>query len=36
LLDKSIMKFTNSVESSSSNMIVLTLYFEWFNQQKRY
>lgn len=28
LLDKSIMKFTNSVESSSSNMIVLTLYFE--------
>lgn len=28
LLDKSMMKFTNSVESSSSNMIVLSLYFE--------
>jgi hypothetical protein len=28
LLDKSMMKFTNSIESSSSNMIVLSLYFE--------
>ena len=28
LLDKSMMKFTNGVESSSSNMIILSLYFE--------
>ena len=28
LLDKSMMKFTNAVESSSTNMIVLSLYFE--------
>lgn len=28
LLDKSMIKFTNSVESSSANMIVLSLYFE--------
>lgn len=28
LLDQSMMKFTNSVQSSSANMIVLSLYFE--------
>ena len=28
LLDKSMMKFTNSIAGSSSNMIVLSLYFE--------
>ena len=28
LLDKSMMKFTNSVASSSANMIILSLYFE--------